>query len=97
MLALLLLQDLEPEGWGMRSVGHQKESSFILKNKTGFQNGEHSKCGIMLVWAHFYLICFLFEKCFGSHPTLAELRDQIAPLFVKTKLYLLKPQTWTVN
>lgn len=75
MLALLLLHDLEPEGWGMRSLGHQKESNFILKNKTGFQSGDHFKCGIMLkrqlVWAHFYHICLYLRN------VLAELRDRM--------------------
>lgn len=45
-----------------------------------------------------FLSCLLlFEKCFGSHPTLAELRDRMVPLFAKAKPCFLKPQTWTVN
>lgn len=41
-----------------------------------------------------FLSCLLlFEKCFGSHPTLAELRDRMVPLFVKAKPCFLKPQT----
>lgn len=78
----------------MRSLGHLKESSFILKNKAGFQSGRHSKCEIMILnsgstmaWAHFYHVCVIKPR------SLAGYRDLMVPLFVKAKLCFLKPQT----
>lgn len=92
MLALLL-----QEG-GVRNLGHLKESSFILKNKTGSQSGRHSQCEIMIlncgstvVWALFFLSCL---RPIWQPPSLGERRALMVPLFVKAKLCFLKPQTW---
>lgn len=96
MLALLLLQYLEPEGWGMRSLRHQKESSFILKNKTGFQNGDHFKCGIMLkrqlVWAHFYHVCFYLRNVLAVTQPLQSWEIEWFPC-----LWKLSPVFWNLK